>query len=116
MGEINFFPDDYDVQNQKVILRLDLNVPLKDKVIQDDTRIAVILPFLKKLLAIAPTITKLSTFFIKFVITLIFVEIFDPPIMHVTGSFLFLTTRLMASISFFNKGPAKDFLTNLVIL
>ena len=50
MGEINFFPDDYDVQNQKVILRLDLNVPLKDKVIQDDTRIALCLPFIKKLL------------------------------------------------------------------
>ena len=49
MDEINFFPDNYDIQNQKVILRLDLNVPLKDKVIQDDTRIAVILPFLKKL-------------------------------------------------------------------
>ena len=50
MGEINFFPDNYDVQNQKVILRLDLNVPLKDKVIQDDTRIALCLPFIKILL------------------------------------------------------------------
>ena len=50
MGEINFFPDNYDVQNQKVILRLDLNVPLKDKVIQDDTRIALCLPFIKRLL------------------------------------------------------------------
>jgi len=49
MGEINFFPDNYDVQNQKVILRLDLNVPLKDKVIQDDTRIALCLPFIKNL-------------------------------------------------------------------
>ena len=50
MGKINFFPDNYDVQNQKVILRLDLNVPLKDKVIQDDTRIALCLPFIKILL------------------------------------------------------------------
>jgi phosphoglycerate kinase len=50
MGEINFFPNNYDVQNQKVILRLDLNVPLKDKVIQDDTRIALCLPFIKRLL------------------------------------------------------------------
>ena len=49
MDKINFFPENLDIQNQKVILRLDLNVPLKDKVIQDDTRIAVILPFLKKL-------------------------------------------------------------------
>jgi len=50
MGKINFFPDNYDVQNQKIILRLDLNVPLKDKIIQDDTRIALCLPFIKRLL------------------------------------------------------------------
>ena len=49
MDKINFFPENLDIQNQKIILRLDLNVPLKDRVIQDDTRIAVILPFLKKL-------------------------------------------------------------------
>ena len=49
MGKINFFPDDLKIKNQKVILRLDLNVPLKDKVIQDDTRIALCLPFIKKL-------------------------------------------------------------------
>jgi len=41
MDEINFFPDNLDVQNQKVILRLDLNVPLRDKIIQDDTRIVL---------------------------------------------------------------------------
>ena len=29
MDKINFFPDNLDVQNQKIILRLDLNVPLK---------------------------------------------------------------------------------------
>ena len=50
MDKINFFPKKLEIQNQKVILRLDLNVPLKDKVIQDDTRIAVVLPFLKKLI------------------------------------------------------------------
>ena len=49
MDKINFFPENLDVQNQKIILRLDLNVPLKNKVIQDDTRIALILPFIKKL-------------------------------------------------------------------
>jgi len=49
MDEINFFPDNLDVQNQKVILRLDLNVPLRDKIIQDDTRIVLCLPFIKKL-------------------------------------------------------------------
>ena len=50
MDKINFFPDNLNIQNQKVILRLDLNVPLKDKVIQDDTRIALCLPFIKKLI------------------------------------------------------------------
>ena len=34
MGKINFFPDNLNIQNKKIILRLDLNVPLKDKVIQ----------------------------------------------------------------------------------
>jgi len=49
MDKINFFPDNLDVQNKKVILRLDLNVPLKNKIIIDDTRIALCLPFIKKL-------------------------------------------------------------------
>ena len=51
MDKINFFPDSYNVQNQKVILRLDLNVPLKNKIITDDTRITLCLPFLKKLIS-----------------------------------------------------------------
>ena len=50
MDKINFFPDDLDVQNKKVILRLDLNVPLKDKVIKDHTRIDLCLPFIKRLI------------------------------------------------------------------
>ena len=50
MGEINFFPDDLEIKDQKVILRLDLNVPIKDKVIKDDTRITLCLPFIKRLI------------------------------------------------------------------
>ena len=50
MDKINFFPDNLDVQNQKVILRLDLNVPLKNKLITDDTRIKLCLPFIKSLI------------------------------------------------------------------
>jgi phosphoglycerate kinase len=50
MDKINFFPDNLDVQNQKVILRLDLNVPLRDKIIADDTRISLCLPFIKRLI------------------------------------------------------------------
>ena len=49
MDKINFFPDNLNVRNQKIILRLDLNVPLKDRIIQDETRIALCLPFIKKL-------------------------------------------------------------------
>ena len=50
MDKINFFPENLDIKNQKIILRLDLNVPLKNKVIQDDARIALCLPFIKKLI------------------------------------------------------------------
>ena len=50
MDKINFFPDSLDVQNKKIILRLDLNVPLKDKIIIDDTRIIICLPLIKKLI------------------------------------------------------------------
>ena len=50
MDEINFFPDNLNVQNKKIILRLDLNVPLKDKVIKDYTRIDLCIPFIKKLI------------------------------------------------------------------
>jgi phosphoglycerate kinase len=50
MDKINFFPNNLDVQNQKIILRLDLNVPIKDKIIIDDTRIVLCLPFIKKLI------------------------------------------------------------------
>tara|TARA_B100001121_G_scaffold255921_1_gene233613 strand:- start:14 stop:1204 length:1191 start_codon:yes stop_codon:yes gene_type:complete len=51
MDKINFFPDDLDVQNKKIILRLDLNVPLKNKIIMDNTRIELCLPFIKKLIS-----------------------------------------------------------------
>ena len=50
MDKINFFPDNFDVQNKKIILRLDLNVPLQDKVIKDYTRIDLCLPFIKRLI------------------------------------------------------------------
>ena len=49
MDKINFFPNDLDVKNKKIILRLDLNVPVKEKVIKDYTRIDLCLPFIKEL-------------------------------------------------------------------
>ena len=50
MGEISFFPDDLEIKNQKIILRLDLNVPIKNKIIKDDTRITLCLPFINRLI------------------------------------------------------------------
>ena len=50
MGEINFFPDDLTIKDLKIILRLDLNVPVKNKVITNDTRINLCLPFINKLI------------------------------------------------------------------
>ena len=50
MSEIRFFPENLEVSNQKVILRLDLNVPIKDRNIKDDTRITLCLPFINKLI------------------------------------------------------------------
>ena len=50
MNNINFFSEDSEVQNKTILLRLDLNVPIKNKIIQDDTRILLCLPFIKKLI------------------------------------------------------------------
>ncbi len=50
MGEINFFPDNLELQSKKILLRLDFNVPIKNNVITDDTRIIICLPFIRKLI------------------------------------------------------------------
>ena len=50
MGEINFFNDDLEIKDLKIILRLDLNVPIKNRIITDDTRISLCLPFINKLI------------------------------------------------------------------
>ncbi len=50
MGEINFFPEDLEIKDLKIILRLDLNVPIKNKIITDDTRITLCLPFINRLI------------------------------------------------------------------
>ena len=49
MTGIKHFPKNLDIRGKIILLRLDLNVPLKEKVIQDHTRIDQILPFLKEL-------------------------------------------------------------------
>ena len=50
MGAIKFFSDDLDVRGKKILLRLDLNVPIIDGNIRDTTRIDLILPILKTLI------------------------------------------------------------------
>ena len=62
MDKINFFPTDLNVQNQKIILRLDLNVPLKDKIIIDDTRINLCLPFIERLIKKSKNLFSLPKF------------------------------------------------------
>ena len=50
MGKIKYFSENLEVQNKKIILRLDLNVPIKEKKIQDESRILKSIPFLNKLI------------------------------------------------------------------
>ena len=49
MQGIKYFPHDLNVEGKRLIVRVDLNVPLKDKKIQDSTRIEQVLPFLQDL-------------------------------------------------------------------
>ena len=50
MGKIKYFSENLEVQNKTIILRLDLNVPIKEKKIQDESRILKSIPFLNKLI------------------------------------------------------------------
>ena len=50
MAEIKYFSQNISVEEKTIILRLDLNVPLKDGKIQDDTRISLAIPFLEELI------------------------------------------------------------------
>jgi len=49
MTGIKYFPHNLKVENKKIIVRLDLNVPLKDREIQDSTRVEQVIPFLQDL-------------------------------------------------------------------
>ena len=49
MPEIKYLPINLDVENKSILVRLDLNVPIKNKEIQDHTRIYSSLPLLKDL-------------------------------------------------------------------
>ena len=50
MSGIKYFSQDLNIEGKTIILRVDLNVPLKDKKIQDIAKISLILPFLERLI------------------------------------------------------------------
>jgi len=50
MQGIKYFPQELNIESKRIIVRVDLNVPLKNKRIQDSTRIEQVLPFLKDLI------------------------------------------------------------------
>ena len=49
MSELKLFSNIYSLENKRVIVRLDLNVPIENSEIKDDTRIQVVIPLLNKL-------------------------------------------------------------------
>ena len=50
MSDLKIFSKYTDVKDKRIIVRLDLNVPIKNSRIEDDTRIKVIQPFINKLI------------------------------------------------------------------
>jgi phosphoglycerate kinase len=50
MSDLKIFSSDISVSDKRVIVRLDLNVPINNSKIDDDTRIKVIEPFVNKLI------------------------------------------------------------------
>ena len=50
MEKIKFFGESINVVNKSVILRSDFNVPVKNKIIKDTTRIDMSIPFINSLI------------------------------------------------------------------
>ena len=50
MSKIKSLSDNVDIENKKIIVRSDFNVPVVNELIQDNTRIDLCIPFIKKLL------------------------------------------------------------------
>ena len=46
MSNLKIFSDNITVTNKRVIVRLDLNVPINKLIIEDHTRIEIVEPFL----------------------------------------------------------------------
>ena len=60
MSDLKIFSDHIPVNNKRVIVRLDLNVPINNSKIDDDTRIKVIEPFINKLIENKAKVVLLS--------------------------------------------------------
>jgi len=60
MSDLKIFSSDISVSGKRVIVRLDLNVPINNSKIDDDTRIKVIEPFVNKLIANKAKVILLS--------------------------------------------------------
>ena len=50
MSNLKIFSEDLKVSNKRIIVRLDLNVPINNFKIEDNTRIKIIEPFINKLI------------------------------------------------------------------
>ena len=50
MSDLKIFSNNIPVKDKRIIVRLDLNVPINNSQIDDDTRIKVIEPFVNKLI------------------------------------------------------------------
>ena len=60
MSDLKIFSNKISVKDKRVIIRLDLNVPIKNSEIDDDTRIKVVEPFINKLIKAEAKIILMS--------------------------------------------------------
>jgi 3-phosphoglycerate kinase len=60
MSDLKFFSKDIPVNNKRVIVRLDLNVPINNSKIDDYTRIEVVEPFINQLIENKAKVVLLS--------------------------------------------------------
>ena len=60
MSDLKIFSSNLSLKDKRVIVRLDLNVPISNSKVDDDTRIRVIEPFINRLIKEKAKIILLS--------------------------------------------------------
>ena len=60
MSDLKIFSDDLPINGKRIIVRLDLNVPISNSKIDDTTRIEVVEPFINSLIEKKAKIILLS--------------------------------------------------------